>query len=84
MYQRDDGKVALVYYQPVDKVIVIHDKKYFFQCKAGVPLCWVDEEDYPYMMKQKVHCGCARSEGKPMFRDPSIAQVEVWEGRYRR
>lgn len=38
-----DGKVALVYYQPIPKLVNISGNQVYFDCRFGVSMAFVDE-----------------------------------------
>ena len=52
----EEGKVALVYYQPIPRVVKYQDKVYSFDCQHGVSLGWVDKEDVDGLLTLKGGC----------------------------
>ena len=51
-----DGKVAVVYYQPMPKIIKVNNTPYFFDCQYGVSLCLVPEDIAPRLLEQLGGC----------------------------
>lgn len=49
-------KVILRYAQPIPKLIKVNDKQYYFECKFGVSLAFVDEKEVPAMLNYRGGC----------------------------
>ncbi len=45
-----DGKVALFFKQPIPKLIKVGASQYYFDCKFGVSLAFVEEADVPSLL----------------------------------
>lgn len=51
-----DGKVAVVYYQPMPKLVKVGEHSHFFDCKFGVSLALVDESEVPVLLNHMGGC----------------------------
>lgn len=70
-----DGKTALVYYQPIPKLVKLVDKSIFFDCKNGISLAMVEEQDIPQLLG--VIGGCCGGQRK-VIHLANQAQYDHW------
>jgi len=57
MITNDAGQAAMVYYQPIPKLIELSSiKSYYFDVKYGVSLAWVDPTDVDTLLSIKGGC----------------------------
>ena len=73
MIKNDHEQIAITYYLPMPKWA----GKYFFTCKYGVCMAWVNAEDAPAILAIKGGCCGGRRPG--VFRYASENQVKLWE-----
>lgn len=75
-----NGNIALVYYQPTQRLVRMGDRtEYVFVTQANICLCWVQEKHVAAFFAMKRHC-CG-GEGKTMFRYASETEVRRWTNR---
>ena len=73
----DQNKVALVYYQPIQKLIEgINGHAYYVDPKWGVALVWVEPEDVDLMLSVKGGC-CGGN--RLLFHRANEAEIKVFE-----
>ena len=78
MIKNEQGQTALVYYQPIDRVIMAGDIRYVFVTKRAVSLAWVNEEHIGQILSiTKTCCG---GNVKAVYHYATPSQVNVWSG----
>jgi len=76
MVKNTDGKVAMVYYQPMPKLIKVGNKDYWFDCQHGISMAFVDETDVTPLLN--FMGGCCGGKKKVIFL-ASEAQHSHWK-----
>lgn len=51
-----EDKIAMVYYQPIPKMIEVHNRKYIFDCRFGVAMIFVSEMEVAPLLNFKGGC----------------------------
>lgn len=72
-----DGKVAMRYSQPIPKFIKVGDAEYYFDCKFGVSLAFVDENKVQQLLDAKLGCNCGGNK-RQMITLASEAVYKHW------
>lgn len=70
-----DGRVALLYYQPIPKIINVNGKEYYVDVRHAVPLLLAEEPDVPALLEYLG--GCCGGKRK-VFTLASEMAVKVW------
>lgn len=74
--QNEKGQTAVVHYQGSPKLVTVRGTHYFFDCKFGVALAWIQPDDLNEILSlTKQCCGGNRH---PMFRLATESQVHCW------
>ena len=60
-----DGLVAMVYHQPMPKMIKIDSTNYYFDCQHGIALALIPEKEVPRLLAFKG--GCCGGERQVVF-----------------
>ena len=71
MITNESGQVALVYFQPIPKLI----GKYYFDTRRSISLAWVNENDVGTLLALKG--GCCGGQRQIVYR-ATENQVKVW------
>jgi hypothetical protein len=71
----DGGLVSLWYYQPIPKYLKLGNKDYVFQCKFGIAMIFVPEDEVQQFLDFKG--GCCGSNHQVIFLANS-AQYSHW------
>lgn len=71
-----DGKVSLVYYQPIPKLINIGGNQVYFDCRFGVSMAFVDEVLVEQLLG--VRGGCCGNSRQIIFL-ANNAQYQHWQ-----
>ena len=80
MVTNTDGKVAVKYYQPTPKRVVIGNTVYDFVYRNYVSLAWINPEDVDKILSiTNSSCNC--SKGTSIFRLANERDVLIWENR---
>lgn len=85
MVTNDQGQVAMIFYQPIPKLISFtsHEGKtsFAFQVKHGISLCWIEPAYVDRVLSITHHC-CG-GKVNAAFRCANELQVKVWNtGQY--
>jgi len=72
----DQNKVALCYYQPIPKYIIVNGHEYVFGCEHSISLCWVDEGDVQTLLSLKGGC-CGMN--TPLCHKAGEMEIKVFE-----
>jgi hypothetical protein len=75
MVKNAEGNIALHYYQPIPKMIKFGDKAYIFDCKFGIAIIFVPENEVQQFLDFKG--GCCGSNHQVIFLANS-AQYSHW------
>lgn len=76
MIKNDEGLVVLRYFQPVDKLIKVGAKTYWFSSQHAISLGFVDEADVPQLLE--VIGGCCDKKRK-VISEATEVQYEHWK-----
>lgn len=73
----DQNKVALVYYQPIPKLIEnVNGHSYYFNPEHAISLCWVEPGDVETLLSLKG--GCCGGQ-RLVFHRANEAEIKVFE-----
>jgi hypothetical protein len=72
-----DAPIAMVYYQPIPKVVNLNGTQYAFVVKHGISLAYVAVKDISLLSQFKA--GCCGNEKSNVFRRANDNQLKVWE-----
>jgi hypothetical protein len=73
----DQNKVALVYYQPIPRLIEnVNGHAYYFNPEHSVSLCWAEPEDVDLLLSLKGGC-CGRN--TPLCHIANEVEIKVFE-----
>ena len=75
MIKDENGKVYVMYHQPIPKYIKVGEKEYIADVKHGVSMVLADEEDVPALLDAMGGCCGGR---KKIFHLPSQEAVNVY------
>lgn len=75
MITNEQGQVALVYYQPIPKVITVGEVVVAFDCQYGISLAFVSPELVDSLLGLKA--GCCGSKQQAIF-EASQVQYSHW------
>ena len=75
MYKLDSGLVAIVYYQPIPKLVKVGGDNVYFEPKHGISLAFVDEGVVPKLLAYRG--GCCGGQKQVMFL-ANEAQYKHW------
>ena len=70
-----EGLVALVYYQPIPKLVKFSDKSIYFDCRHTISMAFAEEADVPTLLSAEG--GCCGSKRK-IITLANQAQYEHW------
>lgn len=73
--KNSDGLVALVYYQPIPKLVQFSGKSIYFDCKYKISMAFADEADVPTLLSAEGGC-CGRK--RKIIALANQAQYEHW------
>jgi len=77
----ETGQVAIRYYSPSPKYIRLSNgHEYVFSGGKYVSASWVNEEDVSSVLSLTRSCNCSGGSKKPMFREATQQEVNLWLG----
>lgn len=79
MIEREDGYVAIKYFQEVPQNVKIGKDIYYFRVKANVCMAWVKKEHVNQVLNIVRIC-CGGNKNKP-YKFANELDVKRWEGR---
>jgi hypothetical protein len=72
----DAGQVAVKYFQPLDQILEIRGKTYFFKVRKSISIAWIDAEDVDAVLNVTKEC-CGGNRQK-VFRLEHETHVKRW------
>ena len=78
MIKNEQGQIAISYYQPIDRVVMVGETRYVFITKRAVSLAWVNEEDVEKILA--ITKSCCGGRIRAVYRYATPSQVNVWSG----
>lgn len=75
LVKNQNGLVAVVYYQPIPKLVQFSDKSIYFDCKYAISMAFAEEADVPTLLAAEGGC-CGRK--RKIITLANQAQYEHW------
>lgn len=69
---------ALVYYQPIQKLVTVQNEQYVFVVKNNISLSYVRPEHVHHI--ENIRGGCCGQSRKGVFRKATDQEVRLWTG----
>lgn len=77
MITNEQGQIALVFGQNVQKLVEVNGHQYVFVVKSNICLAWVNAPDVASILAI-LGRGCCGHRAVPQFAYASASQVQVW------